>query len=337
MNRTEEKYRNIALVNEMLETPAIIKNFNPDDSKKYAHELISKRGLFFTGEGSSRIFPAKRAIHFVFQNGLSLFASTEGSTQAFEYDLSNFGVFGSSNSGQTKELIRLFIHLQNKRHKCYFGLTSNNDSRLEKLAISTHILQCGKENAVAETKSVIEQALFYDSLVRNMLNMKMEGLEQLSDQVEEALNMSIDKEIIDRLKAAGLIYFAGRNNGVAEELALKTNEIARKKSDFLEGTYAVHGIEEVMCESEALVIIDPFKEEEIKFRECLEDGVKMFLIAISDTNTNFPTIKIPGSKDYKEYIELAAGWNLLVELGISLDIDLDHPKRARKVGNEFAS
>jgi len=34
------------------------------------------------------------------------------------------------------------------------------------------------------------------------------------------------------------------NNGVAEELALKTNEITRKKSAFLEGTFAVHGIEE---------------------------------------------------------------------------------------------
>jgi glucosamine--fructose-6-phosphate aminotransferase (isomerizing) len=32
---------------------------------------------------------------------------------------------------------------------------------------------------------------------------------------------------------------------------------------------------------------------------------------------------------------MAAGWNLLVEIGLSLGIDLDKPLRARKVGNEF--
>jgi glucosamine--fructose-6-phosphate aminotransferase (isomerizing) len=35
------------------------------------------------------------------------------------------------------------------------------------------------------------------------------------------------------------------------------------------------------------------------------------------------------------YLELAAGWNLLVEVGVQTGIDLDKPVRARKVGNEF--
>ena len=58
--------------------------------------------------------------------------------------------------------------------------------------------------------------------------------------------MPIDTEIIERACEAATIYFAGYNDGVAEELTLKTNEITRKKSDYLEGSYAVHGIEEVM-------------------------------------------------------------------------------------------
>jgi hypothetical protein len=32
---------------------------------------------------------------------------------------------------------------------------------------------------------------------------------------------------------------------------------------------------------------------------------------------------------------LSAGWNILVEVGINLGINLDKPTRARKVGNEF--
>ncbi len=50
-----------------------------------------------------------------------------------------------------------------------------------------------------------------------------------------------------------MIYFAGRNNGVAEELTLKTNEITHKKSDYLEGTFSVHGIEETMRPEEVVV------------------------------------------------------------------------------------
>jgi len=34
-------------------------------------------------------------------------------------------------------------------------------------------------------------------------------------------------------------------------------------------------------------------------------------------------------------VELAAGWNILVETGIALGINLDKAERARKVGNEF--
>ena len=73
--------------------------------------------------------------------------------------------------------------------------------------------------------------------------------------------------ITEKIANAGTIYFAGRNDGVAEELTLKTNEITRKKSDFLEGTYAVHGIEEVMNSDDVVVLINPFKSELEKIKE----------------------------------------------------------------------
>jgi glutamine---fructose-6-phosphate transaminase (isomerizing) len=199
----------------------------------------------------------------------------------------------------------------------------------------THILSCGKENAVAATKSVIEQGLFYDSLLRSVTHEKMEGLEKLADHVGEALTMKIDPSIIEIIRKAEIIYFAGRNNGVAEELALKTNEITRKKSAYLEGTFAVHGIEEVMNRNEVLIWIDPFSEEEDKFSECLVRGVGMNIISVSSRKTMFPNITIPDSDDYAEYIQLAAGWNLLIETGLALGINPDKPSRARKVGNEY--
>ena len=199
------------------------------------------------------------------------------------------------------------------------------------------MLSCGKEDAVAATKSVVEQGLFYDSLLRNLRGEKMEGLKDLAEKVNKVLTAEIDKEIIKKIRGANIIYFAGRDNGVAAELALKTNEITRKKSAFLEGTFALHGIEEVMDKDDVLIWVDPFESDQDKFLECLVRGAGIHVIAISKRKTIFPTILIPDDGQYDEYIQIAAGWNLLVETGISIGIDLDHPKRARKVGNEYVA
>ncbi len=163
----------------------------------------------------------------------------------------------------------------------------------------------------------------------------MTGLDELAVQVGQALTMNVDNEISDIISKASIIYFAGRNTGVAEELTLKTNEITRKKAMYLEGTYSLHGIEEIMDSSEVIIWISPFPEEIDEFNKRLVKGVGLNVIAISNQPTPFPTVIIPESKKYREYIELAAGWNLLVETGIKLGVDLDKPVRARKIGNEF--
>jgi glucosamine--fructose-6-phosphate aminotransferase (isomerizing) len=335
MNLTDEKYNRYALVREMMETPEIIRNFKSSDVQRFLKKIKSKKGLLLTGEGSSRIFPAKRAITALRRAGSFFPVITEGSTQAEEYPLNDYAVFAASNSGKTKEVVRLIYTLEKRNHDALFCLTANTGTKLEELAKETHVLSCGKEEAVAATKSVVEQGLFYDALVRGLIGQEMNGLDVAADRFEEALTMEIDPVIIEKIKAADVIYFAGRNNGVAEELALKANEITRKKSAFLEGTFAVHGIEEVMDKNEVLIWIEPFPEEVEKFRECLVKGVGLSVFAISCEHSGFPGMRIPFGGQYAEYVKLAAGWNLLVETGIALGIDLDKPVRARKVGNEY--
>ena len=335
MNFKSSSHSRYNLVKEMMQTPDIIRRFDPKAAEEFAPAVKKKQRLFLTGEGSSRIFPAKRAIYDALKKADRLSIATDGATQALEYDLSAFAVFGASNSGKTKEVVRLFQNLRKAGHQALFALTAYKDSPLDQLASGSHILLSGKEEAVAATKTVVEQALFYDSLLRVLRGEGMKGFDALADKVEEALTVQIDPSLVDKAKNATTVYFAGRNTGVAEELTLKTNEITRKKADFLEGTYAVHGIEEVMDARELVVVVEPFESEERKFRECLVDGVGMEVIAISTRKTSFPTMVIPEAGDYQSYVEIAAGWNLLVEIGISLGIDLDKPQRARKVGNIY--
>jgi glucosamine--fructose-6-phosphate aminotransferase (isomerizing) len=334
MNLTEKKYKEYALVREMLQTPEIIKQFRTKDLAKPLAAMRKTSKLFLVGEGSSRIFPAKNALQIARKNNPDLAVYTEGCRQAQEVALEPFTVFGASNSGKTKEVIAL---LKQKRAAFQFALTSFQGTPLESLCDEVFILSCGKEEAVAATKSVIEQGLFYHQLLLHFFGQPMSPsvLDELSIKALEVLNLKIDDSMVAKISRAPVIYFAGRNNGVAEEATLKTNEITRKKSAFLEGTYAVHGIEEVMDSQEVVIAIEPYQEEETKFKEVLEQGVGMSVFAISSRPTLFPGIQIPTLPGYDAYLQLLACWNLQVEIGIRLGINLDKPVRARKVGNEY--
>ena len=60
---TSDQYARFALVREMMETPAILRNFKLDGVEDVLKAITDKDRLFLTGEGSSRIFPAKNAIY----------------------------------------------------------------------------------------------------------------------------------------------------------------------------------------------------------------------------------------------------------------------------------
>ena len=111
-------------------------------------------------------------------------------------------------------------------------------------------------------------------------------LSELSDKFSQALSIVIPEEIANKVLSADTLYFAGRNNGVAEELTLKTQEIIRRRSVYLEGTYALHGTEEVMINNDVMIIIDPIEEEEHKFKTHLVEGVGITIIAIFESTND---------------------------------------------------
>lgn len=117
------------------------------------------------------------------------------------------------------------------------------DRKLQSYADDGIVLKCGKEGAVAATKSVIEQALVCQALseaVEGDVGNLASRCVDLASAIDEALSTIIPADIIAALVKSPVLYWAGPNDGVAEELTLKTNEITRKRSHYLEGTYAVH-------------------------------------------------------------------------------------------------
>jgi len=82
-------------------------------------------------------------------------------------------------------------------------------------------------------------------------------------------------------------------------------------------------------------VVDPIDPEIEKFQDVLVKGVGLKVVAVANRPTPLPTIRVPDAGELTPYLYLAAGWNLLVEIGLALGINLDKPTRARKVGNEL--
>lgn len=315
-----------SLIKEMLETPGVLRNFDERASSPWA-AAVSKN-LMVTGEGSSRIFPAKNLIARGLATGHPWRIVTEGARQAAEYDLGSFTVIGSSNSGRTRELMDLMRTLPTPRR----AVTATPGSPLALLVEQPRVLGCGVEAAVPATKSVFEQALVFQSLLQGR---EWKHKSQAADLCAEVLAQDVPAGIAETLAQSPVIYFAGRNDGVAEELTLKSNEIARKKAVFLEGTYALHGVEEVMQPGETVVLVEPFAVEADNYKKFLASGAGVNVVAISTAATPFPTLQIPLLDGFDGYLRLLAGWNLLAATGIAAGVDIDKPARARKVGNSI--
>jgi glucosamine--fructose-6-phosphate aminotransferase (isomerizing) len=334
MEHSKRASENSLLVQDMRDVVSLIKDL---DLERIAHFLqyVIQDNIFLTGEGSSRIFPAKKVICDALHNSYRERFVTEGATQALEYDLKDYTVFVASNSGKTRECVRLMDELHAQHHDNIFSVVAHAGTPVMKRANHGYVLSCGEERAVASTKSVVEQALFFDMLFRQRNHRELPDCDQLAHLFGQVLAMEVPETILAAAAEADTIYFSGRNNGVAEELVLKANEIARKKADYLEGTYALHGVEEVMKKRDVIIVIDPFPEEEEKFKEVLATRIGIRVLAIASCPTMFPTMVIPDAGEFQPYLELAAGWNMLAEAGLRNGIDIDHPARARKMGNEF--
>jgi glutamine---fructose-6-phosphate transaminase (isomerizing) len=323
------------VIKEMFEASGTIRNFNPEAVKPFARLAEKYDVLFLAGEGSSRMFPAGHAAWLsLMHEGLARVFSA-GSTEALLYELKDCAVFAATNSGRTKETVRLLKKLGNEGHKGLFAITGSPGTPVVDAANMSYILSCGMEKAIPATKSLIEQALFYHALLFEMAGISLDGLHETGKTFEESLSQDISPKLVKLTAEAPFIYFAGWNNGVAEELSLKAGELLRKKTRYLDGTLLLHGIEEIMDRGELVVLIDPYEEEEAIIRKRLEENIGVNVIAISERQTIFPGIPVAEAPGFECYIQMAAVWNLLVKASLMLGLDIDHPARVKKVGNVY--
>ena len=201
MNLQDQKYNQFGLVRDMLATADVVANFSADQAKETGRAIAQVGRLLLSGEGSSRIFPAKNAIASARRLNWPITLHTEAGRQAQEYDLANWAVFAASNSGKTSEVIKLFHELKSKGHKHLYGLTAGENTKLGELSEKCYVLRCGPEGAVAATKSVIEQALFYQAMLEHACGIPLLGrrCKLLSEQITTALTTPIDEKVTEKI------------------------------------------------------------------------------------------------------------------------------------------
>lgn len=334
MNGKGYKSQKYNLIAEMFETVNLVRNFKLEllsalilKSKEHANWMI-------TGEGSSRIFPAKNLLYHRLMYGIGPEVYVSDASLLLNVNHSGYLVFGASNSGKTKELIQLFEQINMPDR--VIAISSHTDTPLKNLASTLFFTDFCNEKAVAATQSVVCQALVYDLLLANFIGRSFD-LDMLANIIQDSLETAIPDEAINALAMASHVYYVGADNGVAEEIALKHIEVVQKPSSFLQGTLLLHGVEEVVTANDALVIFDmqPVHFERISKIYIESIGAKVIVIGQS-----FPgCISVPTGKTYEAFFEgyqkLCLGWNILAKTGLQLGVNIDKPQRARKIGNSF--
>ena len=117
-----------------------------------------------------------------------------------------------SNSGKTKECVLYLDFLQQQNITNIYIITATPNSLLTENNFHSHILNCGKENAVAATKSVIEQALVIELTLREFFKSPSINLVSLSLLLENILDLEIPRTCISKVCQSETIFWCGRNN-----------------------------------------------------------------------------------------------------------------------------
>lgn len=253
-------------------------------------------------------------------------------------DFSNTFLFLASNSGKTKEVLLLLEHAKKHGAAC-IGITANVDSPLAQQCHETIFLTSQFEKGIAATKSVIEQALIYDSLIFHLAELQKKSvdfqqikrdLKDTGEKIAQNAELLIDVKLLSVIAESPCYFFAGLETGVAEELALKMLELVRKPAVFYPDTLILHGPAEAIDQG-TVVIVDPnqFELFASNFKE-FSKKTSTRIIGLGNGDISLAINKI-----FQNYCLLAGGWGLLRNIANYLHIDVDSPQKISKVGVPF--
>lgn len=321
---------------EMQRATEVIRNFNPLRAQQAARDILVSGvdRVYWIGEGSSIIFPAKYAGNMY--KALTKNSGTHITLEARHAGTVDFGsipdnsfVFLASNSGNTREIKRALPELRG-RHLIYYGVTAYRESELGDFCGSrVYLLDHPPEKATPATKSAVEQAAFFNAVVHELAGREFPIVkgkplaERLAGSMDINFTRKLPRTAISALESANTVYWVDKDLGVAEELAWKTTEITRKKAAYHQGTKMLHSPGEGIKENDLIVVVDAhsYSEEDIHSIAELASNTGAGVLTFENADGSIPSLENLVSREFgREFSYLALGWNYLRRAALNLGL-----------------
>lgn len=343
--------QNMNLLNEMnnkfssLDIPKIKKC-------KYLY-ILACGSSYYAGLIASHYFRYTNAFEFVNVIDGSNFDDTY--LNSIENPEENLLIVLISQSGETRDLdlaVNVCRKYKNNENEIkILGIINVVDSLLSRRTIDNIYTKCGRENAVASTKSCTSQILaclslaIYKSELNNKLDYSLKqkftnDLMELESDIINILSLehkiiSISKKISNILNntKSNSLFLLGKEElyGVALEGALKIKEVSyiHAEAHYIAGFK--HGVYTLVDNQIPIIIIYKKKNHFIKsvIEEIKTRNATVFEIS-EDCDENEFNIKIPNNRTFYSIISVIVVQLLSYHLGIQKGINVDFPKNLAK-------
>jgi glucosamine--fructose-6-phosphate aminotransferase (isomerizing) len=355
----QKRREDFAVWREMQEALQIFSRYISHDHRRErfcadaARACLDKGGkMLIAGEGSSILFPGKFVQRLAVKYALPVsidVMSSDDACQLHAAALTRHCII-LSNSGRSREPNKFKEIVNNFGHTQPSIITATPDSPITQdvSAPHLHVLDCGKERAVAATKSVIEQALLLLYAVTqcdDRIEIAPELLLNTMRAMEAALDRAPQAEAVSLLAQARQVYVFGPEDGCAAEIALKLPELTGIQSLYFGGALGIHGpLQAYDSQARQPIIVLRPSVDFIRSLAEKEPNAPMIVIGAQEVLDAAPqgAIKIPLSmeskglfeKDFAAFEALAYCWRLFVDVGVSIGRDLDNPTKLSKVATE---
>jgi fructoselysine-6-P-deglycase FrlB-like protein len=310
-----------------------LSNFDSDRVKNFLSKI--KLPVLVGAMGSSYYLPSGRAQSLISNLKTNSKIRFTLASEGYAVRKNNFeNLLLISNSGKTREVVSLAETFAKDK---VFAVTSDKNSDLAHVAKNIYELKSGKEKAVAATKSIIEQSIICESLVRLAEGKGLpenKELLKVAQAMRQNKDIEVDSKLLILISGARTVYFAGGSNGIGEEIALKFSELAKKKSKFIPGTQILHGTEEVIEKGDVVFLLfaNQYSDYMDRFKQ-MKQKTGCHFVAIGE-NCEFadfnPKIKLVSG--YRPYCILAYFWNILTRFALVKGYSLDKGDKISKVG-----
>ena len=286
--------------------------------------------IYMVASGTSHHSSLVSASFFNHLNGISIIPANPGMFRSFYLKSlqKNDVVIGISQSGETKDLVDIFIDIKEKHGDGVklLSVVNNENSTIPQERSDFYLpILCGTEIAVAATKSFTSQtAIFY--LLSLALNTEDEQIKRKFEQVKHFMEFTLKKidhditEVSLKLFLKPSLHILGTSLiGIAKEGALKIREVVLNHTEGYDSAEFKHGPNTILGKN----TIFSFKDLETLHSKMLNFFKKNHKQQFKD------------EKQFESFVSMLKNFNFSSEISDLMDITFTDPKDKKLLGKVY--